>query len=211
MNCMGGKMDKKIIKICSFIVIILIVVLLAYITITQRIKIKKQERALLNIEMAFNSMDYENIKTKYDFIEPKIGLYIESLCNELELDSNLVFGILMQENPMFDSNAVNRNENGTLDVGLFQLNDRYLWADFEKRYWVQGIELDPFNWKHNCYIAVHHISYLKKSLKVNDDVIMAYNCGMGAVMKDRIPESTRFYLVKIKNNIHLLKEIKDDN
>ena len=202
-------------KITKVQMLIILTSLIAVISLSSCIIICRNQNRIIKEKDKFILMMSDNEQTqvtsKYDFIEPKIALYIESLCNELELDSNLVFGILMQENPMFDSNAVNRNENGTLDVGLFQLNDRYLWTDFEKRYWVQGIELDPFNWKHNCYIAVHHISYLKKSLKVNDDVIMAYNCGMGAVMKDRIPESTRFYLVKIKNNIHLLKEIKDDN
>ena len=177
------------------------------ICINQNRIIKEKDRFILMM----NDDEQIQVNSKYDFIDSRIGCYIESLCYELELDSNLVFGILMQENPMFDSNAVNKNGNGTLDVGLFQLNDRYLWNDFEKRYWIDGVELDPFNWKHNCYIAVHHISHLQKTLKVNDDVIMAYNCGMTAVMKDRVPEITRRYLANVRNNIHLLKEIKDDD
>ena len=82
-------MDKKIIKICLFSVMALIFTLLIYITVTQRIKIKKQEMALINIEMTFDSIDYENIETKYDFIDKRKASYIESLC---ELHTTLKSG-----------------------------------------------------------------------------------------------------------------------
>ena len=142
---------------------------------------------------------------KYKFLDYKVSKYIESLCLELDLDSDLVVAILMVENPKFDDCAVNRNLNGTVDCGLFQLNDRYIWTEFKDSYWIEGVELDPFNWRHNCFIALHHIEYLLKKLKVVDDAIMAYNCGAGAVMNGWIPQSTEIYLAKVKNNLSLLK------
>lgn len=36
---------------------------------------------------------------------------------------------------------------------MFQLNDYYLWTEFKNDYWFENIELNPFNWKHNTYIA----------------------------------------------------------
>lgn len=202
-------MDKKIIKICLFSVMALIFTLLIYITVTQRIKIKKQEMALINIEMTFDSMDYENIETKYDFIDKRKAVYIESLCKEVGVDSDLVFGHLMRENPTYDEFAINRdNVNGSVDLGLFQLNDYYIWTDFVPRYWIKDVDFDPFNWKHNAYIAIHHIAWLQKNLKIEDDVIMAYNCGLNAVANDKIPTSTKeVYLVEVKNNIKLLKKL----
>ena len=200
---------KLIIKTCSICAIILTIILLIYIAITQRKTIKRQEKALLTIEMAFDSMDYENIETKYDFIDKRKAIYIEELCKSENVNSDLVFGHLMKENPTFDEFAINRdNINGSVDIGLFQLNDYYLWTDFVPRYWIKGVDFDPFNWKHNAYIAVHHIAWLQKNLKVEDDVIMAYNCGLNAVINDRIPTSTKeVYLVEVRNNMNLLKKL----
>lgn len=147
----------------------------------------------------------EEADVRYKFLEPKISHYIEALCQELGVDPDLAVAILMAENPQFDPNAVNRNQNGSIDCGLFQLNDRYIWTVFKNDYWIEEVELDPFNWKHNCFVAVHHISALLKKLKVMDDAVMAYNCGAGAVMGGRIPPATRIYLAKVKNNLRLLR------
>ena len=42
-------------------------------------------------------------------------------------------------------------------------------------------------------------------MKVTDDAIMAYNCGIVAVMSGDIPEITKTYLKKVKTNLYLLK------
>lgn len=147
--------------------------------------------------------EYEEVK--YKFLDAAISNYICDLSTELEIDSDLVVAILMVENPEFNTDAVHRNENGTIDVGLFQLNDRYLWTTFKDAYWFSNIELDPFNWKHNAYIAIHHIEQLQKKLKVTDDVIMAYNCGTGPVMNNTVPAVTKVYFCKVNNNLMLLK------
>ena len=146
---------------------------------------------------------------KYQFLSKQLSDYICDMSNELGLDSNLVVAILMVENPEFNPEAIHRNENGTIDCGLFQLNDRYVWTTFRTSYWFDNIELDPFNWKHNCYLAMHHIDYLSKQLKVLDEVIMAYNCGIGAVMNETVPASTKVYLAKVKNNMTLLRGVEE--
>lgn len=148
----------------------------------------------------------DNSGHRYPFLTKQLSNYICGLCSELNLDPNLVVGILMAENPEFNTDAVHKNDNGTIDCGLFQLNDRYIWTSFQASYWFDNLELDPFNWKHNTYLAVHHLNYLQKQLKVTDDVIMAYNCGLNSVMNGKIPASTKAYLAKVKNNMFLLKE-----
>lgn len=147
----------------------------------------------------------ESSTYKYNFIDKKIAKYIEFLCTEVNVDSDLVFGILINENEKFDVNAMNKNKNGTIDCGLFQLNDKYLWTTFKDNYWKEEIELDPFNWKHNTYIAIHHIKYLQNNLKSQNEVIMAYNCGITAVRKGRIPKKTKLYLMRVNYNIDSLK------
>jgi len=163
-----------------------------------------------------NSYDFENTimvpkseNPKYKFLEPELSDYICELCINLELDSDLVVARLMVENPEFNPDAIHKNDNGTIDCGLWQLNDRYLWTTFKNNYWFDNVELDPFNWKHNTYIALHHMKYLQDKFKVQDDAIMAYNCGDGAVMSGNIPDSTYSYLIQVKNNLWLIRNQKD--
>lgn len=164
------------------------------------------------------SYDFRNVITvpksenpKYKFLEPDLSDYICFLCDGLNLDSDLAVARLMVENPEFNNNAIHKNENGTLDVSLWQLNDRYLWTTFKEKYWFDNVELDPFNWKHSTYIALHHMKYLDEKFKVQDDAIMAYNCGEGAVMNGTIPQSTYVYLANVKNNYMLLKNCEKED
>ena len=143
---------------------------------------------------------------KYKFMPKELSNYICDMSEELSLDSDLVAAILMVENPEFNPDATHRNDNGTIDVGMFQLNDYYLWTEFKTDYWFDNIELNPFNWKHNTYIALHHIKYLQDKFKIRDDVVMAYNGGKGAVMNGTVKPSTMTYLAKVKNSLFLLQE-----
>ena len=204
---MTTKIKSLLIEVWIGFLSLVLVTLLIYLAIMQNKTIKKQELALLTIEMAFDNADYDSINTKYDFMDKRKAVYIEALCKQCNVDSDRAFAHLIQENPTFDEFAINRdNANGSVDVGLFQLNDKYLWTDFVPRYWVEGVEFDPFNWKHNAYIAIHHMAWLQEKLKVEDDIIMAYNCGKTAVLNDRVPTSTREdYLVKVKNNLNMLR------
>lgn len=143
---------------------------------------------------------------RYKHIPRQYSDYICRLCDELNVDPDLAVAILMVENPEYNPEAISKpNLNGTLDLGLFQLNDYYVWTTFKDRYWFENIELNPFNWKHNIYIALHHIQYLQDKLKVEEDVIMAYNGGEGNVMNGTVKPSTKVYLAKVKNNLYLLR------
>ena len=142
----------------------------------------------------------------YDFLPPEISDYICKMSDELGIDSNLVVAILMKENPQFDPKAVHRNKNGTSDCGLMQLNDVSIQSSFIPNYWDLSVEFDPFNWKHNLFLAMHFIQDLTEYLKIEDEVIMAYNAGLPRVMNNEIPVSTFQYLAAVKNNLLLLRE-----
>ena len=203
---------KKEIKICIIATLLFIcwlsVSIYGIITIIQQHKIIiDRETTIVNIQTALHE---EEKITKYDFIDYDIAVYIEQLSIGLGIKPELAFSILMVENPEFDNDAINRNENGTIDFTLWQLNDRYFWTTFKDSYWnFEDVELDPMNWRHSTYIALHHIAYLQEKLKIEDDVIMAYNCGVGAVMNRNIPARTKVYLAKVKNNMKLLENIND--
>lgn len=201
---------RKEIKYCIIAVLIFMVCLLTIIysiitIINQKKIIKDRETTIVNIEVSL--FETEDKKTKYDFVgNYEMAVYIEQLSLAHNVKPDLSFSILMVENPEFDNDAININDNGTIDFTLWQLNDRYFWTEFKERYWnFDNVELDPMNWKHSTYIAINHIAYLQEKLKIEDDVIMAYNCGIGAVMNRNIPTRTRVYLAKVKNNMKLLE------
>jgi hypothetical protein len=166
---------------------------------------KKQKEVAIAVDFTLPVEDSTEEPHRYQFLSKALSDYICDMSVELGISSNLVVSILMVENPEFDAAAVHKNENGTVDCGLFQLNDRYVWTTFKDAYWFNNIELDPFNWKHNAYIAMNHIRSLQDQLKLTDEVIMAYNCGIGAVMNGTVPAATKVYLAKVKNNMALLK------
>ena len=145
-------------------------------------------------------------KGKYEFLPMEISDYICLLGEQLNIDTDLAVCILLKENPQLITDAVHTNTNGTVDVGLWQLNDKYLWSRFVPKYWQFESEFDPFNWKMNTFIALHLIADLTKNLKVKDDVIMAYNCGTTAVMTGNIPPSTVNYLASVNFNYSMLKK-----
>lgn len=147
----------------------------------------------------------KNIDWKYKMLPEEYSNYICDLCSQMKVDSDLIVALLMKENPEFDPSATHKNENGTIDCGLGQLNSAYIWSTFKNRYWKFDFELDPFNWKHNLFIMIHHVQYLQSTLKSNDLAIMAYNCGEGNVMNNTIPSVTKYYLASVKNSYRLLK------
>lgn len=166
-------------------------------------KLKTMER--IAIDLTVSEEEHEELPHKYGFLKKEISDYICELSEKNDINPDLVVAILMVENPEFNPEVINKNENSTVDCGLFQLNDKYLWTTFKDNYWFDNVELDPFNWKHNTFIAISHIKYLSNNLKVQDDIILAYNCGIGSVMNNDIPSSSMLYLKKVKNNLFLLK------
>ena len=197
---------KKILYlICiSFLIIVLCVIgcVSSFIAGTKKSKI-------IPVDFTIQQEDETEIPHKYQFLSKQLSDYICDYSSEIDINPNLVVSILMVENPEFNPEATHKNENGTIDCGLFQLNDRYLWTTFKKEYWFDNVELDPFNWKHNAFIAMNHIRSLQNQLKLTDEVIMAYNCGVGAVMNGTVPPATKVYLAKVKNNMVLLKGVEE--
>ena len=163
------------------------------------------------VDFSLEELEKDNREPKYKFIPAALSNYICDLSAELELDSDLVLAHLLVENPEFNPDAIHKNDNGTVDLGLFQLNDKYLWTTFKDDYWFDNVELDPFNWKHNTYIALHLMADLHKEFKVQDDAIMAYNGGRGAVMNGTIKPGTVVYLREVKNNYMLLKNCEKES
>ena len=163
-------------------------------------------RKVVHVDLEINNEQTTvDVPPKYPFLESRVSNYICSLSDELDIDSDLAVAILMNENPEFNPNVIHRNDIGTNDLGLFQLNNKYCYTTLIESYWDMDVDFNPYNWKHNTFIALHHLEWLQSKLKIQDDVIMAYNCGIGAVLNGRIPDTTVSYLARTKNNLTLLK------
>lgn len=125
-----------------------------------------------------------------------IDSYIEEVSQEAGIDPDIPRVILAMENPKLDEQYININTNGTIDLGLWQLNSKYLWSDFVKKFWHSEETFNPFNWKHSTYVAIYQLKFLQDNLNTVKQIIMAYNCGLGAVKHNRIPSSSIKYADK---------------
>lgn len=169
--------------------------------------IRYNER-IVHIDWEVNEKPVYDIN-RYPFLEKDWSDYIVTMSNELGIDPDLAVAIMLVEDPDFNVKAIHINDNGTTDLGIFQLNDSCLYRTFLPRYWkFKEVEFNAFNWKHNTYIALHHIKYLTDCFKKVDDVIMAYNGGEYNVLNGTVKPITRVYLARVKNNYQLLKEGK---
>ena len=132
-------------------------------------------------------------------------VYLVNKCTEYNVPLRVMEAILTLENPEANPKAINRsNKNGTRDLGLFQLNDGYLYTDFIPRYWRSQERFQWDNPYHNIYIAVRHVDYLYTLFLQQPtpqsrafSVALAYNCGYGAVLTNKVPRSTADYAANV--------------
>jgi hypothetical protein len=120
--------------------------------------------------------------------------YVIEQCRITGVPLGVALAILNEENPDLRFNAINtKNQNGTRDLGLWQLNEYWLEHDFISRYWDRP---DKFRWDnpyHSTYIAIRHIRWLYARGFNHWQVILAYNCGAGAIDSNNVPSSSIDY------------------
>lgn len=199
-------------------IVVAIVFLLAVglsVSITSAVVETKTQEQMFN-DIFGESKDYmlttepaeETHLNKYGvFLDDGTASFIVECCESFDVDPNLVVAILEKENPLLVKDAVSKpNENGTVDTGLFQLNDRSLYSKggFLDKYWDQSLgEFNSNNWKNNAYVAIRLIGDLEKMFGKGKAywIACAYNAGPQKAYKEwtkdvgdtniYIPESTR--------------------
>ena len=160
----------------------------------------------------------EGFVNKYKpFLSDDMAMYISYLSKSFNIDPDIMVAILKTENLTKNPEAVSKpNKNGSVDIGLFQLNDRSLYSKggFVELFWkFDELEFQATNWKHNTYIAVRYVDDLCKSF--GRDILVApiiasgYNGGRSTAIKYRdtgvVPAHVQDYVTKFTEN---LKEIK---
>ena len=77
------------------------------------------------------------------------------------------------------------------DRGVGQINSTYQ-SLFVRLFWKNETEkFNVYNSEHNIKISIRLFKSLKKDLKDSSLAVMAYNAGIGSVLKNRVPEVTR--------------------
>lgn len=149
------------------------------------------------------------------FLPDEVAQYIVDISSNFGVDPTIVVSILEVENPLLDPNALSKpNLNGSVDMGLFQLNARSLYEPngFLERWWPSTLpEFDEYNWKHNAYIAIKYIKYLSDIFGYSNVFYIAagYNAGdrrafnefSKAKNTEPLPEITKKrYAPQVENN-----------
>lgn len=160
----------------------------------------------------------EGFINKYKpFLSDDMAMYISYLSKSFNIDPDIMVAILRTENFAKNPEAVSKpNKNGSVDIGLFQLNDKSLYSKggFVEMWWkFDELEFQPTNWKHNTYIAIRYVDDLCKSfgrdLIVAPIIASGYNGGYSTAVKFRdtgvAPSHVKDYVTKFSEN---LKEVK---
>ncbi len=162
---------------------------------------------LLTFSLFICSSDSYDKNPCKDFIKNEYYFFIFNEIKETNLDSILPFAILLTENTSLNPKAESKpNRNGTVDLGLFQINSLNL-EYFEEMFW-NGDNFDVMNWQHNSVVAIGYINHLYNRFDGDlEKTAAAYNCGPGRVANGNIPDSTKKYVEKVMTNYYCLARL----
>ncbi|WP_080799676.1 transglycosylase SLT domain-containing protein [Desulfamplus magnetovallimortis] len=160
----------------------------------KQIKKIQQQSENFNINLFLSDpLTQEQIRRLFDFYSnftgnSEIANKILKTCLQTDTPVNLAFSLAWAES-RFNPTAFNVNRNGSVDRGIFQLNDSY-----------------RQDWSINSFYNIDKnieegVQYLKKCISdTNGDVekaLGAYNAGLHASMNDALSNKTRLYIRSI--------------
>jgi hypothetical protein len=135
-----------------------------------------------------------------------LGTLLGNLSKEYKVPLNVIQAIINHESG-WDPNAKHNNPNSQ-DIGLMQLNSKYI-PDYVSKYWDhKDIKFDARNPFHNAEVGVAYLADLHKQTNDNkwwEKTIMAYNIGPAAVNNQENLETGKKYLDKIATMMHTKK------
>lgn len=104
----------------------------------------------------------------------------------------ILVGIIQHESRWTHNAVGGINRDGTIDLGIAQLNSRYL-RYFAARY-LPDVVFDVFNPHHSLIVASRHLNWLYSQTQSERGMVMAYNIGLTAYRNsDRMESATRYY------------------
>jgi hypothetical protein len=113
------------------------------------------------------------------------------ISREIGLDPGIALALLKEENDKYDANAISpENHNGSRDLGLFQISDKYLvW--YIQMYWKSDKDFQWNNAYHNTVVALRHLQRLL-NISGNDikSAAIMYNAGENWHLKNKTPSES---------------------
>jgi soluble lytic murein transglycosylase-like protein len=106
----------------------------------------------------------------------------------------ILAGVIQYESGYVET-ARNRNTNGTMDLGIAQLNDKYL-AYFADRF-NDGERVDPFNPLVSIRVAARYLAANHALFGDWQYAVAAYNCGPERAKVRPWPQTTERYVKEV--------------
>ena len=198
-------MENAMLKLKSlnFYKFLLITIMFFVIIIWDALTIRINIDLTSNENVIYETLVKKSIKQfniyKTDSVPEKIKdllweIYLEENNSRVSFDLLLRIGYIESN---FNVYCVSLHPSGeSYDLGLFQINSKYL--EFFKQKYNFEDTFNPLNIKDSARFAIKHLSYLIDYYK-GDIVkaVMAYNCGVSAVDRKKIPQTTVDYVAKI--------------
>lgn len=112
---------------------------------------------------------------------------IKLISDEEKVNAKIIDAIIQKES------SYNPKANNGQDLGLMQLNSKYL-AWFKEKFWYEDEPFDVFNAEHNAKIGIRYYKYLLKMFHGNERLaLQAYNAGPTAVKSGKVPKRAIAY------------------
>ena len=148
----------------------------------------------------------EPISYKPDKMPNEYYSYLEYYSDIYDIDIPILMAILISENPEFNPLAEHFNSNGTIDIGLCQVNSKYV------DYYADVYDLhnfNPYDANQNINFLASHVRYLLNcannyGLSGEDALLFmagAYNRGLSSEKENR---NMYHYKEKFLNNYNAL-------
>jgi len=94
------------------------------------------------------------------------------------------------------------NKNGSIDIGIFQLNSNFIeW--FEEALWYDEQNFNANDPHDNIEMGIIYLKHLYKQTRTWDLAVRAYNTGLHALAYD--PDRSWNYFVKVVNVLNTLE------
>jgi len=117
-----------------------------------------------------------------------MGSYFVDTCLRHDVPIVIAWRLIKWESN-WNEQAWNRNTDGSLDLGIMQLNDRWC-DDFSVRY-NDGRKIDPWIWRTSMDVGIEHLARLYSVTGHWPGAVAAYNVGLTRYRKGKLPEKTQ--------------------
>jgi soluble lytic murein transglycosylase-like protein len=152
---------------------------------------KEAEKILVKMQ---NAREEWNEKYKwYSRIPEEYREFVINLNEEeLHIPPALIYYLVRWESGWYPK-ATGYNLNGTRDLGLMQLNSRYVHAFVAAHFSGNPEDFDPYNPEHNLEVGLKHLNFLHGYFNDWKSAVQAYNAGKGRIAAGYVPGFAKHY------------------